>query len=275
MANTLNCESSYSYTYSYKLQPVPTGTGKTETAAKQDALSKVPNDTNDKAQDAAREDARNNNTCATGCGRNVNVGDVTFVATATEQLDKTWLGQVETANVPVTIHCSKPKAASTTAAITSGSFDAQQFYASAGDIHGALVHRLVSARRNAGKNVSSLLSAQIAELAAHGHLRTGELSAMKNIVATITASKKIGESLPQLRQIHQSLVEQPGSSGLALAISSIAVDSVVAFLAGAGDTVAQDVVGAVAGGLIGALFGNPLVGAIVGGVLLSSAGAAE
>jgi hypothetical protein len=275
MPNTLPCESDLSYTYLYTVNPAITGSGSSEAAAKQAALTNVPNDTNDKAQQAARTDAETNQICGTGCGRDINLGDVTFVATAAGS-GTTWTASIAGANVPVTIHCRKPKLASISApAIDIAVRDAQQLGASAGDLHGTLVQQALSAQLAAGNDRGKVLSTYVAQLGTQGHLRSEEATAIMAIVSLVTGPKAAAEMLPSLRLTHQDLVNGSGTSPLALAIGSIALDSVVAVLAGGSDTVANDVAGAIVGGLLGSLFGVPLVGAVVGAVILSSERKAE
>jgi hypothetical protein len=119
--NTLPCESSLGYTFTYALPvPPPTATGSSESAAQQAALALVPAETAASAQADATRDASLNYGCTGPCGCNISTGDVTYVATTSSdgKTPATWTATIPSAQVPVTVHCRKPKLATAGAATT-------------------------------------------------------------------------------------------------------------------------------------------------------------
>ena len=139
---------------------------------------------------------------------------------------------------------------------------------SAGDLHLVGVQTIIAFRKNYKGDYSKMLPALVTELCSLQTVNKAE-AAILNRLPEILVPKEMTQALVVANAIRQSLLSIDAGI-MALAISSIACDSVMASLQYA-VPIGEDILGALVGGAIGSLFGNPFVGAVAGAILLSSA----
>jgi hypothetical protein len=138
----------------------------------------------------------------------------------------------------------------------------------AGDVHAVFLEEILRLREQSEGDYGVLVPRAVEELHATGAIGADEADALSGL-GEATAAETGEETLAECREVRRRLVRS-GAGPTALAISSIACDSAASSLVLA-VPVGEDVLGAVVGAGIGSLFGNPFVGAVVGGLLLSSA----
>lgn len=138
----------------------------------------------------------------------------------------------------------------------------------AGEAHGAFVQQVLKLRRDAQGDQARLLVAALAQAAEAGCLGPQELRGLQAL-ATVPAMADAAARLARCREVQQQLMRL-GAAPLAMTIAAIACDSAAAALQQA-LPIGEDILGAVVGGILGAAFGNPFIGAVVGAALLSSA----
>lgn len=143
---------------------------------------------------------------------------------------------------------------------------------SAGDIHGIFVKEILRLRQESTGDYAIMIRQALRELVAAGCVSPAENEMLSGLADAASVDDKV-EAAAVCRKVHQGLIRL-NASATALAISGIACESAAASMILA-IPVAEDILGAAIGAGVGLIFGNPFVGAIVGGALLSSAGIAR
>ena len=145
-------------------------------------------------------------------------------------------------------------------------------YAALGELHGLIVQRVRTARREAGKKRPDRIRYNLNRLTDKGLLRRQETEALYALANIGENAVRISD-LRRVRRIHQTFLADSLTSPLAVVLSGIVKDSLVTVVALENDepgvepdSSGEDLAGAVEGAVEGSGFG--IIGAIIGAVVV-------
>jgi len=122
---------------------------------------------------------------------------------------------------------------------------------------------MVRNREAAGGDPVRIMNDGLLQLRSKGLLGQGDVEYLRRIINIISSKIAPGDMLLPVRKIYTTLIDGESSSPLALAIASIAVDSILtAMETGANRPIGADVGGVIGGALFGGLFGAIVCGAL-------------